>query len=324
MKTLIFSRADVADGLTMKTCIAAVEEAFRMLGEGKAELPSTMSVHAGSGKFHIKAGTLRQAGRHYFAAKANGNFPMNSDRHDLPTIQGVVLLCDADNGRVLAIMDSIQLTALRTAAATAIAVRHLARAGDLTVTIVGCGVQARAQIDALRAVSSIARMFVFDRDAARAEIFGKEVSAQAVRELGPATLQSDVVVTCTTSKDFLLFPEHVKSGAFVAGVGVDSETKKELAPSLMAHAKVVTDMTSQCGRIGDLHHAIDAGVMRTEDVHAEISAIVAGRAAGRESEDEIIVFDSTGTGLQDVAAAAAIYEAAIKPGAGQKVMSIEL
>jgi len=323
MATLLFSRRDVAACLPMGACIEAVEDAFRLLGEKRAQPPSTLSIHGDGGNFHIKAGTLRRGDRHYFAAKTNGNFPSNPALRDLPTIQGVVLLCDADDGRVLAIMDSIELTALRTAAATAVAARHLARAGDLTVTIAGCGVQARAQLRALREVTNIARLFVFDRDLGRARAFAEEAGATFVSKLGAETLASDVWVTCTTSNELFLFPEHVKPGAFVAGVGVDSETKKELAPALLANARLVTDNTQQCARIGDLHHAIEAGLMSVDDVHAELPAIVAGLARGRESEAEIIVFDSTGIGLQDVAAAAAIYETANASDARKKLMSVE-
>lgn len=303
----------------MSQCITAVETAFREMGLGQVVPPATMSVHVEGGAFHTKAGTL---GR-YFAAKSNGNFPANPHKHGLPTIQGVVLLCDATDGRVLAIMDSIELTARRTAAATAIAARHLARPDAAVVTLCGCGVQAVAQIDALREVLEIERLLVYDVDAERARAFAERVSANAVDDMSSATLQSDVIVTCTTSKEFFLYPEHVRPGTFIAAVGVDNESKKELAPALMKSAKIVTDVTSQCERIGDLHHAIDAAVLREEDVHGELPAIVAGQVIGRESNQEVIVFDSTGIGLQDVAAAAALYERAITE-AASALLSVEL
>jgi alanine dehydrogenase len=120
-------------------------------------------------------------------------------------------------------------------------------------------------------------------------------------------------VTCTTSTQFIVHPEFVRKGTFIAGAGVDNETKRELAPGVLANAtKVVTDLRAQCAAIGDLHHAIDAGAMTEADVHADLADVVAGKRAGREHADEIIVFDSTGIALQDVAAAAVIYEAALE------------
>jgi ornithine cyclodeaminase/alanine dehydrogenase-like protein (mu-crystallin family) len=126
----------------------------------------------------------------------------------------------------------------------------------------------------------------------------------------PDLVPADVIVTCTTSREFLLFREMVPAGSFVAGVGVDNEHKKELSPDLLAAAKVVTDLRTQCVLIGDLHHAVAAGAMGVEDVHADLADVVAGSKAGRASTDEVIIFDSTGIALQDVAAAVAVYESA--------------
>jgi alanine dehydrogenase len=109
-------------------------------------------------------------------------------------------------------------------------------------------------------------------------------------------------------------PNHVRPGAFVAAVGADSPDKNEVHPELMAKAHVVVDLLGQCLEMGDLRHAIRAGTMRAEDVHSGLGALVAGNASGRTSDDQIFVLDSTGTALQDVAAAAAIYERARRRG----------
>ncbi|MFL5452514.1 MAG: ornithine cyclodeaminase family protein, partial [Myxococcales bacterium] len=125
-----------------------------------------------------------------------------------------------------------------------------------------------------------------------------------------AVARSDVCVTCTPSRKPLL--HELRPGIFVAAVGADSPDKQELDPALLASAKVVVDSLDQCAEIGELHHAIEAGSMRREDVHAEIGEIVAGRKRGRTDDEEITVFDSTGTALQDVAAAASVYAAATR------------
>jgi alanine dehydrogenase len=306
MNFRVFTAEDVAFQLTAANCITAVEAAMRQMGSGEAPAPATLSYPVEGGGFHIKAGRL---GR-YFAAKLNGNFTGNPAR-GLPTIQGLVLLSDAEDGRVLAVMDSVELTARRTAAATAIAAKLLARRDAATVAIIGCGIQASAQLAALREVMNVERVFAYDVDAERARSFASVHHATATASLREATRASSVVVTCTTSRDFILFEDDVQPGTFIAAVGVDNEWKKEIAPVLMAKALIVTDVTAQCAQIGDLHHAIDAGLAMRDDVYAELPALLAGTVALPEVGDRVIVFDSTGVGIQDVAAAAAVYEAAI-------------
>ena len=299
--TLLLTRRDVADLLTIDDCIDAVENAFRMLGRGEVPRPAIAGVHADGGAFHIKAAI---AG-HRFAAKMNSNF-FNA----VPRIKGVIVLCDAVDGRMLAVMDSIEITILRTGAATAVAAKHLARENARTALICGCGNQGRIQAHALQRVRKLDRIFAFDSNRDAAANFAQEIGAEAV----PAPTWADIVVTCTPSR--APFLHHVQPGTFIAAVGADSEDKQELAPELMASSKVVTDVTDQCATIGDLHHALAAGTMRREDVYAELSEVVAGRKGGRESDDEVIIFDSTGMALQDVAAAAIVYERALAAGRG--------
>src|SRR5215210_5638351 len=141
---LLLSRSAVERLLTQDECIAAVEDAFRQHALGKTTSPWLLGMHVQDGSFHVKAAQLT-LDRPYFAAKLNANFPHNGPRHGLPTIQGVVALCDADTGRPLAVMDSMALTALRTAAATAVAAKYLARERCEGALICGCGGQSRAQ-----------------------------------------------------------------------------------------------------------------------------------------------------------------------------------
>lgn len=314
MGPLVLSDDEVARLLDYPGCIGAVEAAFGALGAGRARPPVVCGVHVEGGGFHIKAGVLER-GRPYFVAKTNANFPGNPAR-GLPTIQGVVLLFDAVAGTPLAIMDSRELTVRRTAAATAVAARWLARADSAVVTVCGCGVQGRAQLRALTHVLPLRRVFAFDLDADVASRFARDMAAElgldvsVVADLVAHTRRSDVVVTCTPSREWLLDADDVSPGCFVAGVGADNGEKRELAPGLLARGRLVVDVLEQCVAIGDLHHAVDAGVLSPADVHAELGELVARRKPGRESADEITIFDSTGMALQDVAAAALVYERA--------------
>ena len=170
--------------------------------------------------------------------------------------------------------------------------------------------------------SSVARAHCSAAVAATyAEEMTREIARDvlAVRDHHDAVARSDIVVTCTPSRVPLLAAADVPAGCFVAGVGADSEEKQELAPDLLARGTLVVDVLEQCARIGDLHHALAAGAMRREDVHAELAEVVSGRRPGRLTADEVTVFDSTGTALEDVAAAALVYERAVAQGRGVEV-----
>ena len=314
-EVLFLGRAEVERLLAPEVCLAAVEHAFRLLGEGKAASPAILSMHAERGSFHVKAGML-STDRPYFAAKVNANFPGNASR-GLPTIQGAVILSDAADGTLLAIMDSGAITALRTAAASALAAKHLARKGWSTLAVCGCGGQAKAQLLALYAAGRPERVMVYDLQRDKATAFADAMNRSTGMTLKVAGsveecfAHTDVAVTCTTAKRHFVTREMVRPGTFVAAVGADNEDKQELDPALLAASKLVTDLTGQCAAMGDLHHAVASGVMAVSDVHAQLGEVVAGLKRARESEEEIIVFDSTGTALQDVAAAAAVYRRAL-------------
>lgn len=319
--TRILTRGDVAALLTLDECIAAVEKAFALQGEGRALGPGILGLHVPDGGFHVKAAGLPLA-RLYVAVKLNANFPDNGPRRGLPTIQGVIALSDGESGRPLALMDSMEITVLRTGAATAVAARHLARPDARVATIVGCGRQGRIQLAALARVRPLERAYAVDTDIGVARRFAKEMSAQLGLDVRPAASAaevaplSDICVTCTPSRAPLLRREDIAAGAFIAAVGADNEDKVEIEPALMAAGTIVVDSLEQCATIGDLHHALARGVLSTADVHATLADVVAGRKPGRTSAEEITIFDSTGVAIEDVAAAVAVYERAIASGRG--------
>jgi len=323
--TLLLTRADVVKLLDYDTCINAVEKAFKSHAAGHTLPSGILGTHAPDGGFHVKTAGLVSE-KLYYAAKINANFPGNPQRYGLPTIQGVISLFDATNGRLLALIDSIEITSIRTAAATAVAAKHLARRDPQLVMIIGCGNQGRSHLRALSRVREVNHVIAYDVDPSAAPLFAHEMSEelgiriQACPSYRDESPRCDIIVTCTTSRGSLLFPRDVSPGAFIAAVGADNEAKQEIAPELLASSTVVADVLDQCVAIGDLHHAIEAGVMKREDVHAELADVVSGKAAGRTSSDEIIVFDSTGTALEDVAAASVAYERALINGTGMEVM----
>jgi alanine dehydrogenase len=314
--TLLLSRRDVAALLSLDECIVAVERAFQSHAEGRSLPPGVLGVRARDGGFHIKAAGL-ELNRPYFVAKVNGNFFHNRERFGMENIQGLITLCDAENGYPLAVMDSIEITIIRTGAATGVAAKYLARADATVATIVGCGNQGRISLRALAAVRRIQRAYAFDTDQEQAKRYAKELSGElriavtAVRALSAGLRNSDICVTCTPSREPYLNQSDVEPGTFIAAVGADNEEKQELDPRLIAASKVVVDSLDQCAVIGDLKLALKQGLMAKANVHAELGELIAGRRPGRENDEEVIVFDSTGTALQDVAAAAIVYENAV-------------
>jgi alanine dehydrogenase len=323
METLLISREDVQRLLTLEECIPAVEQAFRLRAEGKVQAPGILGVHATDGGFHIKAGILK-LGREYFVAKANANFPGNLTKNGLPTIQGVIVVNDAQDGRLLALLDSIEITIIRTGAATAVAAKYLSRPESHTVTICGCGNQGKISLRALSVVRDIRKVFVFDIDEAAARKFKRDMSnvpnidIEVVTDVRDGLRSSDIVVTCTSSKHYFINHEDITPGMFIAAVGSDNEDKQELDPLLLLRSKVVADSIEQASKIGELHHVLKAGLAMPGNMCCELGEVIAGIKPGRSSEDEVIIFDSTGTALQDVAASAVVYEKAHERSLGLK------
>lgn len=314
---LLFARSAVERLLDLDATIAAVEAGFRWLGAGGAVSSGVLGLALPAGGLHVKAAVfpVGESGRLYLAAKLNVNLPGNPTANGLPTIQGMVGLFDAETGRPLAVMDSMAITALRTAAATAVAAKYLAavQAGS-SLTIIGCGAQAYAQVAAVHRVRPLGRVWAADQDpgAARrlveALVARLGVPAEVADDYRVATRASDLIITCTSSTSPFLEPDDVRAGAFIAAVGADSERKSELAPALLAGSVVITDDRRQCALIGDLHHAIAAGAMTLDQVRADLAEIVAGTASGRRAASDVVVFDSTGLPFEDVVAAAAVYQ----------------
>src|SRR6266404_1820015 len=254
--TLLLHRRDVEELLSLRDCIYAVEEVFRLQGQEKIPDSEILGVKAPTGSLHVKAGLLPRD-QSYIVAKLNTNFPNNRARFRLPTIQGLIVVYDANNGAPLAALDSIDITIKRTAAASAVAAKYLARKNSSVATICGCGEQARAQLRAIHSVVPLKKIYAFDLDHSAAKNLATELShelkidIEPTRDLPIAIRKGDVCITCTTANEFFVHKEDVTLGTFIAAVGADDAHKQEIDPALMASAKVVADSREQCCTIGD-------------------------------------------------------------------------
>lgn len=310
---LILNDDEIEQLLEMSSCIEAVEAAFRARGSGSIAKSAVAGVPLPGGKLHAKLASLN-LGHAYAVAKINANLPGNPSLRGLPSIQGVVVLFDAVAGTPLAALESGTITSIRTAAASAVAAKWLALPNASSLALIGCGVQARAHVAAMLCVRPIKTIHAYDINAASAERFCMEMSTRhevdccITHDPRGAALAAQIVVTTTTSHHAILDAGDVAPGAFIAAVGADNEDKQEIGVDLLRNAVVVVDDLEQCTRMGDLHHALVANALKSGDVRASLDQVVAGQVHGRLSDQEVIVFDSTGVAIEDAAAAALVYE----------------
>jgi ornithine cyclodeaminase len=327
---LILRELEIRKLLDPYACLQAMETAFAAYSAGQSQLPSIihLDVPENQGEIHIKAGHVR--GWPYYAVKIVSGFPGNP-KLGLAANDGMVVVFDARTGAPAAfLLDNGFITDLRTGAAGAVAVKFLARKKVNAVAVIGTGVQARYQVGMLALVRRFAEVRIWGRDPDKARACADDLGKR--REIGAchfAVAESvqecvkgaDIVITVTASREPLLREPWLKPGVTVIAVGSDGPDKWELDVALLARAdKILADSLPQCLRLGEIHHAVELGAISQDKVYAELGEVIAGRKFGRESEDEIIVCDLTGIGIQDVAAAALCMERAQAAGIGERVL----
>jgi len=293
--------------------LEAVEVAFRALAQGRAIQPPPlgMDLDMVRGEVHVKGAYLE--GEATFAMKVASGFYDNPSK-GLPTGSGLVLVFDAKTGFPLALLqDNAFLTELRTGAAGALAVRLLAPEEPLSVGVLGAGSQARYQIRAISRVRNIKEVQVWSPVAEEVAAYASEMSSALDIPVhgadGPedAVREADLVVTVTPSRTPILQAGWLKEGVTVVAVGSDGPEKQELAADVLGGGtKVVVDSRSQCLRLGETHHAVEAGTLKPEDVHGELGEVLLGTRPAREGRERIVV-DLTGVGVQDAAMAGAVW-----------------
>lgn len=306
--------------------VEAVEGAFRGLGEGKVVMPPILSldIHDANGEMDVK--TAYVPGLESFALKVSTGF-FDNPKLGLPSLSGLMTLISAKTGRVEAVLlDNGYLTDVRTAAAGAVAAKHLAREDARIAGIVGTGLQARLQLEALTLVRPIEKAVIWGRDPAKAESFAKEVSenlgipVEKVESPDAAARASDVLVTTTPAREPLLTAEGLHPGLHITAMGSDAEGKNEIAPEVLAKAdRVVLDRRSQCEKLGELAAALKAGALEASAELPELGEVILGKQPGRKNNDDITFCDLTGTGAQDTAIALFAFKRAQAQGLGTAV-----
>jgi ornithine cyclodeaminase len=304
----------------------AVRDGFVKLARGQVTLPGVINLdlpeHAG--EVHVKGAYIH--GAPFFSIKEAAGFYRNPDK-GLPVGSGMISVFHAETGLLASVLfDNGFLTELRTAAAGALAADLLARPTIDRIGIVGAGVQARYQLEALLEVRKPCSVRIYGRTPERAQACAKELAmrfgldVRAVPTAREAVEGAEIVVTVTPSREPIVQPEWIAPGTHITAVGSDGPDKHELAVGVLAKAdRVVADRLEQCLRLGETHHAVAAGVMTASDVYAELGEVAAGDRPGRTSEAEITVADLTGVGVQDAAVANHVIAAALARGLGRTI-----
>lgn len=322
MKVLLIRRKDIEGIVSMREVIDAVEDAFRAKSLGEVQMPTKTYVTFSEGDFRVMSAYM--PGIEMACVKIVSVHPKNPERHKLPTVIATIVLIDPETGKPLAIMDGTYITSMRTGAAGGVAARHLARRGSKVVGMVGAGVQARFQLLALNEVFEIEEVRVCARSMEECERFAKDMGHLGLNILAKDGVEDvvkgcDVLVTTTPATRPVVKNEWVSEGMHINAIGADAAGKEELEPEMLNRARVVVDDYEQACHFGEINVPVSRGIFRREQIHAELGEVIVGRKPGRVSEDEIIVFDSTGLAIQDLAAAALFYRRAEELGLGCEI-----
>ncbi|OCW56436.1 ectoine utilization protein EutC [Hoeflea olei] len=320
----ILTETDLREVVTLDLdAITCIEQAFAALATGDVVMPPVLSMAIAPFNGEVDVKTAFVPGIDSFAIKVSPGF-FDNPKIGLPSTSGLMAVFSARTGMLEALLlDNGYLTDIRTAAAGAVAARHLARADSTRACILGAGCQAKLHLKALSLVRPIETATIWARDPGRAMAAAAELSRDLgieVRAAGdPATAvsEADIVVTTTPATAPVLQADWLRPGQHITAMGSDQAHKNELDPACFARADpYVPDRLTQAQLLGELRTAIEAGVVDAEKEFAELGAIVSGRASGRASERAITLADLTGTGVQDTAIATFAAGRAHAAGAG--------
>ena len=314
MKTMILTRSDVARILTPELANMAVEQAFLAYGSGLADMPAKSYLVFAHGDLCSMPAYLHGQDLEAAGLKSVTAHPDNRTQ-GLPTVMAVVILVDPANGVPLAVMDGTYLTDLRTGAAGALAAKLLSREETRHAGFVGCGAQARTQLSCTMLVRPLDRIKIWQHSqvsgsslkfaAWAGDNFG--IKTEVLTDIDAVTSEVDLLVTTTPSREPLV--RTVSPGTHINAMGADARGKREISSGLLKKCRIIVDDWTQAANSGEINVPFKNGLIRREDVHAELGQVAAGRRSGRAGAREITLFDSTGLAIQDMACALVVYRA---------------
>ena len=306
----------------MEETLDAVEEAFREKGYGRVQMPPKVyvSFKKYNGDFRVMPSYLE-----YFdiaGVKMVNVHPNNPQLHGKPTVMATIMLIDPKTGTPLSIMNGTSITAMRTGAASGLATKYLARTNSKMLALIGTGVQARTQLQAINAVLNLDEVKAYDVSKEALTRFIEEVKEKYEIKISPGenieecVKCADVISVSTPTTYPIIKHAWVKNGTHINAIGADAPGKQELDPMILKNAKIVVDDLTQAVHSGEVNIPISQGFLKVEDIYAELGGIIIGDKPGRIHDDEITVFVSTGLSLQDISTATQIYKIAMEKGLG--------
>jgi alanine dehydrogenase len=320
--SLVLTGSEVLQVLDMDLALAAAQEAFRAYGEGRVNMPPKAYLTLAQGDFRAMYGEIFLPGDHICGLKWVNVHPGNPAK-GLLTVMAKILLNDPDTGLEFADLDGTHITDYRTGAAGGVAAKYLARSDATRLGVVGAGAQARTQVAAVIKVRSIQDVVVFNRHPEHSQAFAAWVAesfgikARATSAIAEAVTGRDIVVTTTPSRTPVVQRQWLSPGTHINAIGADAAGKQELDPTILTAARVVVDDWAQASHSGEINVPLARGDLKPEQVYGTLGEIVAGKKPGRETPEEITVFDSTGLIIQDLALGLAVYQRARERGLGE-------
>ncbi len=323
MEVIWITEEDVRSLLTMDDAIAAVEKAFFEHGMNRSQMPPKPYLYFPKYEGDLRTMPAYLEGLDEAGVKIVNVHPKNRDK-GLPTVMALLVLNSPKTGAPVAIMGATHLTSMRTGAAGAIAAKLLARPESRIVGMIGAGIQARTQLLGLSRLFEIERVIVSNRTIESVKAFEQDARAFLDCDYRITTnhreaCDCDILVTTTPVRSPVVKESWVKPGTHINAIGADAKGKQELESTLTKKAKVVVDDTAQAVHSGEVNVPISEGVIKTEDIYAQIGEILVSKKSGRASDQEITIFDSTGLGIQDVATGSSVYRKATKMGLGTRL-----
>lgn len=318
---LWLSESDVASLLTMPEALPTVEAAFRLHGQGEAQLPSKIYLTFEPFEGDLRAMPAYLKGDVSAAGVKIVNSNASNPAKGLPAVTGILVYVDPQTGLPLGVFGAGTLTAVRTGAAGGIAAKYLARKNASVVGLVGCGRQAQTQLDALMAYFQIQKVLVWGKTIQESDAFCKANEGSNLEFVSTANVQAvcqaDIIVTTTPSKTPVVNAAWVKPGTHINAIGADAPGKQELETALLKTGRVVVDEWHQASHAGEINVAVSEGQFEEKDLAGQLGDIIVGKKMGRQKDTDITIFDSTGLAIQDVATAKFLYEKAVKLKKGQ-------
>jgi len=313
---LIVPEREIADLMTREAAFDAVEKVFAaMAAQDAYNFPVVREAIGHEDALYGFKGGFDRAGL-TLGLKAGGYWPNNLEKHGEINHQSTVFLFDPDTGKARAMVGGNLLTALRTAAASSVSIKHLARADAHVLGMIGAGHQATFQLRAALEQRSFDKVIGWNYHPDMLPNIAKVASEAGVPFEAvdlPGMAQADVIVSITSAFAASLMADHVSPGTHIACMGTDTKGKQEVEAALLKRATVFTDEVAQSVSIGEAQHAVAEGLIAEEDVY-QLGAVINGTHPGRSSDDEITLFDGTGVGLQDLAVAARVVDLAVAKG----------